>query len=121
MNSIIILSILAFIIFLIFLLLILYEQTLKSKITLPKESFTNNSGLPSQSCGSKTLSDCLDSSNCAWCMKNSDTGFDSHCVSAGAGGVPTNDVCDKVYANDVWTRALVSSQNNTDLSIPVFD
>jgi len=116
MNCFNICIIIAVTLVIIFTLLVIYQ-----KFYLTPENFTDQSGYNCVSCGSKTLRDCLECSNCGWCMKKGDKGFDSQCVSAGAGGVPTNDVCDKFYANDAWTRAMVSTNNNNyNLSIPVF-
>ena len=77
-----------------------------------KEKFTNQSGgymADTSKCSSLTLKDCLNTSSCVWCMKN---GFSSQCVP----GNPNNDSikakCDRVYANDVWTRSVLSNDND---------
>ena len=88
-----------------------------------QEKFTNESGYfaDTKQCSNYTLRDCLNTSNCVWLVKDSTTGFDSKCVPGTSEDVLKKGSRDKIYANDVWTRALVSSDNNFSEDIPVFN
>lgn len=88
-----------------------------------QEKFTNESGYfaNTKECSNYTLRDCLNTSNCVWLVKDSTTGFDSKCIPGTADAVLKKGSRDKIYANDVWTRALVSNDNNFSEDIPVFN
>lgn len=76
-----------------------------------KEQFTNDSGYycDPKECDKMTISECMKCSNCGFCMSNS---FDSKCVSGAPRDLITSGQCDKVYANDVWTRAVMAGDND---------
>lgn len=86
------------------------------------EKFTNEAGYycDNDKCDSFTLSKCLNCSNCSWCMRD---GFDSKCVSGTASDLLNSGTCDKVYANDVFTRALMAGDNDYKESekLPLFE
>ena len=65
----------------------------------------------SDKCKNMTLKNCLACSDCVWCMNNNNnpSGVISQCMPK------TDDVyqiCDNVYANDMWTRSVLSNDNN---------
>jgi hypothetical protein len=86
------------------------------------ETFTNMAGYyTNQSdCSKMTLKNCLDTSTCAWCMGDN---FSPKCVAGQTSDLLKDGKCKKVYANDVFTRALFSGDNDyTDaLDLPIVE
>lgn len=90
-----------------------------------KEKFTNQSGVfmndPNQ-CSSLTLSNCLNSSSCVWCM-NSEKGFNSQCIPGNPNDQSIKQQCDRVYANDVWTRSVLANDSDYQkyMDLPIME
>lgn len=86
------------------------------------EKFTNASGYytKSKDCDSMTLSNCMNSATCAWCMGND---FAPKCVSGNANDLLKSGKCKKVYANDAWTRSVLAGDNDyrETNDLPLFD
>ena len=104
------LKILSIIFIVAIILFIIYKNT---------ETFTNMAGNHCGSCESKTLKDCINCDSCVWCMRD---GFDSQCVDGTADDGPTTAKCDKYYANDIWSRSVLSNDNNFyNMNVPVVE
>jgi hypothetical protein len=104
------------IILLIILLFIIWNK---------QENFTNQSGVylaNANQCSSLTMSNCLNSSSCVWCMK-SEKGFDSQCIPGNPNDQSVKQQCDRVYANDVWTRSVLSNDSDYKkyMDLPIMD
>lgn len=86
-----------------------------------KEKFTNMAGYYTKpgDCDSMSLKNCMSTSTCAWCM--GDTNFAPKCVAGQASDLLKAGTCKKVYANDVFTRALFSGDNDytTSINLPL--
>jgi len=87
-----------------------------------KELFTNESGqyCDSKNCSSLTLSDCLKCSDCGYCMTNN---YTSKCVAGKPRELLASGKCDRVYSNDMWTRAALAGDNDyhNTLDLPIMD
>lgn len=86
-----------------------------------RENFTNMAGYftDKSSCSSMTLRDCMNTSTCSWCMGDE---FSPKCVSGQSADLLSSGKCKKVYANDAWTRALLSADNDyVDSKYPLFE
>jgi hypothetical protein len=92
---------------------------------MKEEKFTNQSGgymVDTSKCGSLTLKDCLNTSSCVWCMKK-DTGFNSQCIPGNPNDQTIKQQCNRVYANDIWTRSVISNDNDYQhyLDMPIME
>lgn len=89
-----------------------------------KENFTNQAGVYAKTdqCSSLTLSNCLNSSSCVWCMK-SDKGFDSQCIPGNPNDQSIKQQCDRIYANDDWTRSVLSNDSDYQkyMDLPIME
>lgn len=79
------------------------------------EKFTNMAGFFTKStdCDSMTLHDCLECATCSWCMGDN---FNPKCVAGRPADLLKAGTCKKVYANDAWTRAVFSGDNDYRVS-----
>lgn len=86
------------------------------------ELFTNIAGYYTNptDCNNMTLRDCLSCSTCSWCMGDN---FSPKCVAGQASDLLKTGQCQKVYSNDVFTRALLSGDNSyiNNLNLPIID
>lgn len=75
-----------------------------------KEKLTNSAGYyaDTKQCGTLEMRDCLNTSNCVWCVNDN---FASQCVAGTKDGA-TNATCKKYYSNDPWTRSVLANDND---------
>lgn len=110
----------AFIISVLIISFIVYEKWWKIYVK-SNENFVNDSGYfcDKDKCSAYTLSQCLNCANCSYCVKD---GFSSQCVAGTPSDVITSGKCDRVYANDPYTRSVLAGDNNyiDALHLPLF-